>query len=94
MNIKDRLKRMESEIISNSDFCACNGEGEQFVLIKKEPILYDPYATGEYLPYSSESDNLKETPVEICSECKKAINKRVVYLQGVLPIYENKEFEA
>jgi hypothetical protein len=85
---------MENEIINDSEFCACNGEGEQFEVIKKEPILYDPYETGEYKPYTSEHEPPREMPAVICSICRKSIKKRVLYLQGVRSVYKDGRFES
>ncbi len=80
---------MENEIINDSEFCLCSGEREKIELIKREPILYDPYETGEYKPYKSEPEPAIETLADICSECRKPIKKRVLILQGVHPVYKN-----
>lgn len=94
MNIRNRLIKLERKtgVIVLLGFCNCNGE--QFEVIIKEPILYNPYATGEYQPYRGEPEEPKETPSETCLSCAKQIFKRVVYLQGIHPTYENRNFEV
>ncbi len=88
MNIKNRLKKLESEIIGDSHFCRCNGDQPQFELIQ-EPIFYDAYETGKYIPYQDrlnqdKSDTArKEEKPENCMQCKKPVNKRIIILHLV-----------
>ncbi len=91
MNIKNRLKKMESQIIKeDSEFCICNGK-EPKVEIRLKETKYDAYATGEYVRYQDspqsaqndrELESEKPTP-ENCQKCGKPINKRLVVLLGV-----------
>ncbi len=89
MSIKNRLKKLQSQIIGNdSEFCACNGT-EQQVDFQLRTIEYDAYATGKYLAYQDsetakriglESDAEPPT-IENCQTCGKPINKRVIILE-------------
>ncbi len=90
MNILNRLKKLESEVIGDSDFCACKGLKQQFE-IQNRTIEYDAYATGKYVPYQ-DSETAKqlgleaeaEPPtVENCQTCRKPINKRVIILEYI-----------
>jgi hypothetical protein len=87
MNIKSRLKKLENEVIDNSQFCRCNGYKPQ-TEIREEKVFYDAYETGVYIPYQNrpnqdESNKLDKEVLEICLRCKKPINKRVIILQIV-----------
>lgn len=86
---------MESKLINNSTFCICSGsKKEQVKMLIKEPILYNPYETGAYKPYSSEVDQAEETTLEDCMKCGKQVNKRIIYLQLIQPVYENQAAEV
>jgi hypothetical protein len=87
MNILNRLKKLETEIVGDSEFCACNGT-EQFE-IQKRTIEYNPYETGKYQAYQN-SETAKERAleseaepptVENCQTCRKPINKRLIILE-------------
>ncbi|MBA4121488.1 MAG: hypothetical protein H0X72_03355 [Acidobacteria bacterium] len=88
MNILNRLKKLESEVIGDSTFCDCNGT-EQKVEFQKRTVEYDAYATGVYVAYQNSETAKKlglETPnepptVENCPACGKPINKRVIILE-------------
>ncbi len=90
MNILNRLKKLESEVIGDSTFCDCNGS-EQKIEIQKRVVEYDAYQSGGYVPYQ-DSETAKqlwleseaEPPtVENCLTCRKPINKRVIILEFV-----------
>jgi hypothetical protein len=91
MNIQNRLKKMENQIIKeDSEFCICNGKEPQ-VEVRQKETKYDAYATGGYLPYQEseiaaqfdgETENEKPT-VENCQRCGKPINKRLIILNLV-----------
>jgi hypothetical protein len=86
MNILSRLRKLETEIIGDSEFCACNGLEQKFE-IQKRTIEYDAYASGFYVPYQDSETAKKleseaEPPtVEDCQTCRKPINKRVIILE-------------
>jgi hypothetical protein len=88
MNILNRLKKLESEVIGDSEFCACNGT-EQKIEMQTRTVEYNAYATGKYQAYQN-SETAKEraleqeaeTPtIENCLTCGKPINKRVIILE-------------
>jgi hypothetical protein len=89
--IKNRLKKMEIQIIKDdSEFCICNGKEPQVEFRQKE-TKYDAYATGKYVPYQEseiaaqshrETENEKLI-VENCQRCGKPINKRLIILNLV-----------
>jgi len=86
MNIKSRLKKLESEVIGVKQTCRCNGDEPQ-IEIREEEVFYDAYETGVYIPYQNRpnqdepNETNKEEVLEICPRCKKPINKRVIILQ-------------
>jgi hypothetical protein len=88
MNILNRLRKLESGVIGDSEFCACNGT-EQKVEFQKRVVEYDAYETGKYVAYQhSETakqlglESEAEPPtVENCLTCGKPINKRVIILE-------------
>jgi hypothetical protein len=90
MNILNRLKKLESEVIADSEFCACNGSEQKFE-IQKRTVEYNPYETGVYVPYQNSEtakqrglESEAEPPtVENCSTCSKPINKRVIILEYI-----------
>ncbi len=90
MNILNRLKKLESEVIGDSEFCACNGLEQQFE-IQKRTVEYDAYATGFYVPYQNSEtakqlrlESETETPtIENCPTCRKPVNKRLIILEYV-----------
>ncbi len=88
MNILNRLRKLETEIIGDSEFCACNGTEQKFE-IQKRTVEYDAYSTGKYQAYQN-SETAKELgleseaeppTVENCPACGKPINKRVIILE-------------
>ena len=90
MNILNRLKKLETEIIGDSEFCACNGT-EQQVDFQLRTIEYDAYETGVYVPYQN-SETAKRLALELeaepptienCQTCGKPINKRVIILSRI-----------
>ncbi len=90
MNILNRLKKLETEIIGDSEFCACNGLEQKFE-IQKRTVNYNSYETGVYVPYQ-DSETAKERgleseaeppTVENCQTCCKPINKRVIILEFI-----------
>jgi hypothetical protein len=91
MNIQNRLKKMENQIIKeDSEFCLCKGKEAQ-VEIRQKETKYDAYATGSYVPYQNseiaaqfdrETENEKPT-VENCQTCGKPIKKRLIILNLV-----------
>ncbi len=90
MNILNRLKKLESEVTGDSEFCACNGTEQKFE-IQKRTIEYDAYQSGSYVAYQ-DSETAKElgleseaeTPtIENCQTCCKPINKRVIILEYI-----------
>jgi hypothetical protein len=91
MNIKNRLDKLETEIIGNdSEFCACNGL-EQQVDFQLRTIEYDAYSTGEYVAYQHSETSKRigleseaEPPtIENCQTCGKPINQRVIVIELV-----------
>jgi hypothetical protein len=90
MNIENRLKKLETEIIGDSEFCACNGLEQQFEF-QKRTIEYNPYETGIYVPYQDSKtptelgleSKAKPPTTEKCPSCGKPINKRVIILEIV-----------
>ncbi len=91
MNISNRLKKMENQLVKEySAFCICNGKEPQ-VEVRQKETKYDAYATGSYLPYQEseiaaqfdrETENEKPT-VENCQTCGKPIKKRLIILNFV-----------
>lgn len=65
MNIKNRLKKLQSQIIGNdSEFCGCQREWRTNVIL--------PSLDGE-------AEDARETlPPEVCDHCRKPIEKRVI----------------
>jgi hypothetical protein len=91
MNVKNRLKKMENQIIKeDSEFCLCNGKEPQ-VEIRQKETKYDAYATGSYVPYQNSeiaAQNTRETEnetptAENCQTCGKPIKKRLIILNLV-----------
>jgi hypothetical protein len=91
MNIQNRLKKMEIQIIKeDSEFCICNGKEPQ-VEVRQKEIKYDAYSTGRYLPYQQSEiaaqntrETANETPTaENCQRCSKPISKRLIILNLV-----------
>ncbi len=88
MNILNRLKKLETEVIGDSEFCACNGTEQKFE-IQKRTVEYNAYATGKYQAYQNSAtakeralESEAEPPiVENCQTCRKPINKRVIILE-------------
>ncbi|MDQ3747915.1 MAG: hypothetical protein M3367_02700 [Acidobacteriota bacterium] len=87
MNLKHRLKRLENKVIDDWLTCRCNGDEQQVEWIEKEPIYYDAYKTGVYVPFQDSTDKIEsdatnvELPPKTCLKCGKTINKRAIYLQ-------------
>ncbi len=91
MNVKNRLKKIEIQIIKeDSEFCLCNGKEPQ-VEIRQKETKYDAYATGSSLPYQNseiaaqfdrETENEKPT-AENCQTCGKPIKKRLIILNFI-----------
>ena len=88
MSIENRLNKLESEVIGDSEFCACNGT-EQKIEMQMRNVEYNAYATGKYVAYQ-DSETAKqlglesetETPtIENCPTCRKTINKRLIILE-------------
>jgi hypothetical protein len=90
MNILNRLKKLETEIVGDSEFCACNGTEQKFE-IQTRTVEYNAYATGKYQAYQNsetakerELEQEAEPPtVENCPACRKPINKRVIILEYI-----------
>ncbi len=74
MNIKNRLKRLHSQVIKgDSEFCACPGEILTEVWIPHfDGEKYVPKLSGEPLP-----DN--------CPVCRKPIEKHIITVEYVKP---------
>jgi hypothetical protein len=91
MNILNRLRKLQNQIIKeDSEFCFCKGKEPQ-VEIRQKETKYDAYETGSYLPYQHskigaqferEIENEKPT-AENCQTCGKPINKRLIILNFV-----------
>ena len=90
MTLRNRLKKLESEIIGDSTVCVCNGQ-EQQIEMRHIHTPYDAYSTGKYVPYqdseiAKELDRELETEtltIENCQRCGKPINKHVIILNLV-----------
>jgi hypothetical protein len=90
MTLRNRLKKLETEIVGDSEICACNGTEQKFE-IQKRTINYDAYETGEYVPYQDSKkarelalESEAEPPtIENCQTCCKTINKRVIILEYI-----------
>jgi hypothetical protein len=88
MNINNRLKRLESDVIDISN-CTCSGYGEHVKIILTDGIYYDALKTGEYVSYQNSINKIQadardanepQTVMENCLQCGKEVKKRVVYL--------------
>jgi len=73
MNIKNRLKKLENEVIDDSTVCAC------FPQKNTETWKADLGADSN----TSEPELLGEPVPEVCDRCGKQINKDVIILQFV-----------
>ncbi len=87
MNILRRLKKLELEIIDDTKVCRCNGDKPR-IEIRQEKVFYNAYETGKYIPYQNrpnqdKSETAKKEETEICRQCKKPVNKRIIILQLV-----------
>jgi hypothetical protein len=90
MTLRNRLKKLETEIVGDSEICACNGTEQKFE-IQKCTINYDAYETGEYVPYQDSKtakerglESEAEPPtVENCQTCRKPISKRKIILEYI-----------
>ncbi len=73
MNVKNRLKRMEMEIIKeDSDVCACPKETRNVVIL--------PNVDGEPIREPAEDD---KSP-EFCDQCRKPILIETIIIQPAL----------
>ncbi len=70
MNIQSRLKKMENQIITDSNTCICNG---------LEPKIKCTYADDGVLRVPSEA------VCEICAVCEKAINQMLIVVDFLSP---------
>ncbi len=73
MNIKNRLKRLENEMIGDSTVCSC------FPKSRTELYSADLSADSE----SSEPVLIGKPVPDICQDCRKPIKKQQIILQFV-----------
>jgi hypothetical protein len=92
MNLKSRLSRVEDAVgINSDDVCNCESNLPTKFDICYETVPYDPYSTGQYVPYQdSEESRQREAQaektaevVEYCEDCKKRVNKQMIVVQFV-----------
>ena len=78
MSIKNRLKKLQIQIIGNdSEFCGCKKELKTIVIV---PSPDGGKMTLDGKPYIKPS--CEETP-EFCERCRKPIEKQVIIVRGV-----------
>jgi len=87
VNLKNRIKKLERETNSDSEFCECQPIKTEW---HKEKIHYDAYSTGEYVAYQhSEQCAANERRAEstkaneLCDDCHKPIQKQIIILQMI-----------
>lgn len=73
MNIKSRLRKLENEMIGGSTVCSCSFQNK-----------FETY----YQDLSSDSENtepvlLGEPMPDLCTNCRKPIEKQQIIIQGV-----------
>ncbi len=61
MNIRNRLKRLENDVIDDSQFCRCQGDEEK-TEIRLKKTEYDCYSSGKYVRWQDS---------EIAKECER-----------------------